>query len=184
MAEKLTTETVVTLSELAAVIGITSRRIRQLAEDGVIATTGENEYPLAASVQAYIKFLNSRMPDADDVKLEKTKKMAEVKLKAAKADKAKLESDELKGTMHRAEDIRAITQDMLYAIRNGLMALPGRLAVDVMDCQSAAEASEVIKIEVHRLMREFASYDYDPERYKDAVRERLEWSLDRVDDDE
>lgn len=186
MSEKITSETVVTLSELAAVLGITSRRIRQLVEEGVIVPNGSNSYPLAGAVQAYTKFLSSKIPDEDDVKLEKTKKLAEVKLKAAKADRAKMEADEIKGTMHRAEDVRRITEDMLYAIRNGLSALPGRLAVDVAACGTAAEAFEVIKREVHRMMREFTDYSYDPKRYEEAVRDRLEWSAaqDRGDEDE
>ena len=70
---------------------------------------------------------------------------AEIKLKMAKADRAKMETDELKGNMHRSDDVRMITEDMLYAIRNGLVALPGRLAVDVAACGNAAEAYEVMK---------------------------------------
>ena len=97
---------------------------------------------------------------------------------------AKMEADELKGSMHRAEDVRTITQDMLYAVRNGLMALPGRLAVDVVACETAAEAYEVVKREVHALMREFADYKYDPDRYAEAVRERMEWSAEGLIDDE
>lgn len=184
MAEKITKETTVGLSELAVVLGITSKQIRNLVEDGIIVQDDKNKYPLARNVQAYMDFRSSRAPNEDDVKFEKARRTQELKLKAAKADRAKMEADELKGSMHRAEDVRTITEDMLYSVRNGLMALPGRLAVDVVACETAAEAYEVVKREVHALMREFAGYKYDPDRYAEAVRERMEWSAEGLIDDE
>lgn len=67
-------------------------------------------------------------------------------MKASKATIAKLEADELKGTMHRAEDVAALTEDLVYTIRGALNALPGRLAVDVAAVSTPAEASEVIPV--------------------------------------
>jgi phage terminase Nu1 subunit (DNA packaging protein) len=184
MAEKITKETTVSLSELAVVLGITSKQVRNLTEDGIIVAEGKNSYPLVRNVQAYMDFRCSRAPNEADLKFEKAKRTAELKLKVAKADRAKLEADELKGSMHRAEDVRSITEDMLYAVRNGLTAMPGRLAVDVVKCTTAAEAYEIIKKETHALMREFAEYRYDADRYAEAVRKRMEWSAEGLIDDE
>ena len=184
MAGKITKETVVTLSEVAVVLGLTTRRIRQLVEEGVITTEGNNQYNIGTVVQQYIKFLTAKVPEVEDIKLEKAKRAAEVKLKLAKADRAKLETDELQGKMHRSEDVKAITEDILYSVRNGLTALPGRLAVDVTACTTAAEAHKVIQREVYLLMQEIAGYKYDPTRYEEAVRDRMTWSSDLIDDEE
>ena len=184
MAEKIDKETTVTLSELAAVIGITSRRIRQLVDEGVISTKGKNAYCLSDAVQAYIKYLSSRMPSEEETKMEHSRRQAELMLKASKAQVAKLSADELRGKMHRSEDVMKITEDMLYAFRSGLIALPGRLAVDVVACKTAAEASEKIKLEVHKLMRELADYHYDNERYAESVRNRMKWEAGMVEDDD
>ena len=40
-----------------------------------------------------------------------------------KATIAKLEAEELKGKMHRSEDVAAMTTDLIYAIRGAMMAL-------------------------------------------------------------
>lgn len=184
MAGKITVDTTVSLAEMALVLGLTSRRVRQLVDDGIIVTEAENKYPLAESVQAYNKFLSSKIPSEEDTKLEKARRAADAKLKMAKADRAKMETDELKGNMHRSDDVRMITEDMLYSIRNGLVALPGRLAVDVASCTTAAEAYECIKKEVHALMGEIAEYKYDPTRYDEAVRDRMSWSISRAGEDD
>ena len=104
-------------------------------------------------------------------------------MKASKATIAKLEAEELKGKMHRSEDVAAMTTDLIYAIRGAMMALPGRLAVDVASANSPAEAAEIIRREVNKAMRELAGYHYDPKKYEERVRDRRDWS-ERDSDDE
>jgi len=80
----------------------------------------------------------------------------------------------------REEDI---TEDLVYTIRGALMALPGRLAVDVSACNTPAEASDVIRREVNKVMRELSRYHYDPKKYEERVRERRNWSEHDADED-
>ena len=93
---------------------------------------------------------------------------------------------ELEGTMHRAEDVKVITEDMIYSIRSALNAIPGRVAVDVHACETAAEVSALLTKEIHKIMKELAGYAYDPERYAERVREREKWmgQYDAMEDEE
>ena len=79
--------------------------------------------------------------------------------------------------------VAALTEDLVYTIRGALNALPGRLAVDVAAVSTPAEASEVIRKEVSKVMRELAGNHYDPKKYEERVRERRDWS-ERDSDDE
>ena len=106
----ITEETEVSTTELACVLGITGRRIRQMAEDGQLQKVSKGRFLLADSVQRYVKFLSDGPMDEEDKKLEKTRRVAETTMKASKATIAKLEAEELKGTMHRAEDVAALTE--------------------------------------------------------------------------
>lgn len=137
--DAITEETEVSTTELACVLGITGRRIRQMAEDGQLQKVSKGRFLLADSVQRYVKFLSDGPMDEEDKKLEKTRRVAETTMKASKATIAKLEAEELKGTMHRAEDVAALTEDLVYTIRGALNALPGRLAVDVAAVSTPAE---------------------------------------------
>ena len=181
--EKITDETEVSTTELAAVLGVTARRVQQLAQDGTLPTARKGRFLLADSVQRFIRFSTAVPVDEEDLKIEKTRRMSEAQIKASKAMMAKMEAEELKGLMHRAEDVAAITEDLVYTIRSALMALPGRLAVDVSACDTPAEASDVIRREVNKVMRELADYHYDPKKYEERVRARRDWS-ERDSDDE
>lgn len=171
---KITSETEVSSSELACVLGITGRNIRQLVEDGQLEKV-DGRFILSDSVQRYVAFKSKRDKDDEEKRLEKTRLTADVTMKASKAQIAKMEADELRGKMHRSEDVAAMTEDLIYTIRGSLMSLPGRLAVDVATVTTPAEAAEIIRKEVHALMRELANYQYDPEKYEERVRERRKW---------
>lgn len=171
---KITSETEVSSSELTCVLGITGRNIRQLVEDGQLEKV-DGRFILSDSVQRYVAFKSKRNKDDEEKRLEKTRLTADVTMKASKAQIAKMEADELRGKMHRSEDVAAMTEDLIYTIRGSLMALPGRLAVDVATVTTPAEAAEIIRKEVHALMRELANYQYDPEKYEERVRERRKW---------
>lgn len=169
---KITEKTEVSTTELAAVLGITARRVQQLSQDGKFVPVKRGRYRLSECVQIYIKTIVK-----DDKDIERERKEAECNIKKAKATVADLEAKELKGQMHRSEDVEAITLDLIYAIRSALLALPGRLAIDVITATTPAEAAVIIKKEVFKLMKELASYKYDPTAYEERVRKRKDWEL-------
>ncbi len=184
--DKITPETEVSTTELACVLGITGRRIRQLAEDGQLEKSGQGRFVLADAVQRYIAGLSRETTSAEEAKLERAKRQSEATLKMSKAEIARLEMKELQGKMHRSEDVAAMTEDLIYTIRSALMALPGRLAVDACSAQSPAEAAEIIRKEVSLVMQELSGYRYDPKKYEERVRERRSWdgANGRDDDDD
>ena len=167
---------------IAALFDMTPRRVQQLTKDGVIAAVKEgnaNRYDLLPTIQRYIRYLtakaNGREPSKKDSEIEGRRLEAEADLKRSKADIAALQLSELEGTMHRSEDV-------VYNIRSMLVALPGRLAVDVTGAATPAEASEIIRTEVYKILTELAGYKYDPEVYARRVRDREGWSEQLADD--
>ena len=183
--EKITPETEVSTTELACVLGITGRYIRQLVEDGQLDKIDRGRFNLCDSVQRYIKFASRETVNEDDAKLDRSRRIADTQLKAAKATIAKMEAEEIKGNMHRSEDVAAMTEDLIFTIRGMLIALPGRLGADTCSPETAAEASEIIRKEVYVVLNELSRYEYDPVKYEDRVRARNSWeSLNKRDSDE
>ena len=103
----------------------------------------------------------------DDIKKQR--------IKAAKAEVAEMELAELQGKLHRADDVEAITTDHVLFLRSMLMAMPGKLAVDLAGDHTAAEQAEVVKREVYHILDQLAGYRYDPDEYKKRVKERQGW---------
>lgn len=186
--EKITKDTVVSTTEAAAVLGVTARRVQQLVQDGTLKTAEgkRGKLNLADAVKGYFTFLtkDTANMEASEAKAERKKKIAEASLKESKAKIAELEVKEIEGKMHLANDVEVLTNDLIYSIRSALIALPGRLAVDVAAVNTPAEASEIIKREVYAVMRELAGYRYDAEKYEERVKERMEWELENEETNE
>ena len=66
-----------------------------------------------------------------------------------------------------------MTEDLIYAIRGALIALPGRLSVEVAAISDPAEVSAVIQREVYKIMEDLSAYQYDPKKYEERVRARM-----------
>lgn len=165
---------------IAKIFGVTVRRVEQLKSEGVIEGQGKpTKYDLLPTIQRYIKYLSdkayAREKKETMEQLETDKLDAEVTIKRAKAEAAELELKELKGKLHRAEDVEAITTDHVLYFRSMLMAMPGKLAVDCANCKTAPEAAARIQQEVNFVLENLADYRYDPEEYKKRVRSRKGW---------
>lgn len=168
---------------IAKLFDLDVRRVQQLAKEGILPAASQRPYKfdLLPTVKAYIRYLRDRAngkeaKTADTVKAEADKLRAEVDLKQSKAKIAELQLKELEGKMHRSEDVEALTNDLVYTARSMIMALPGRLAMDVVQAGSANEASALIRTECYKILDELAGYQYDPEAYRRRVRDREGWS--------
>lgn len=175
---------------MAKLFELDPRRVQQLAKEGVLPAASQRPYKfdLLPTVKAYIRYLRDRAngkeaKTADTVKAEADKLRAEADLKQSKAKIAELQLKELEGKMHRSEDVEAMTNDLVYTARSMIMALPGRLAMDVVQTGSANEASALIRAECYKILNELAGYQYDPEAYRRRVRDREGWS-DALTDEE
>jgi hypothetical protein len=171
-------------AEVSNFLGITQQAVRDLARKGIIrkyTTQAGDRYNLPESIKAYIQYLRERASGNEyDIEIKK----AEADLKRSKASREAYALAEIEGKMHRSEDVEAMTTDLVYTIRSMIMALPGRLAVDMANIKTAPEASIRIEQECHEILRELAAYKYDPEKYKQRVRDREGWKLVMNHDDE
>ena len=172
----LTDETVVNTTTMAAVLGLTVRRVQQLIQDGTLQTESKGRILLIENVQRYISYAGNGRISEEEQKLELAKKAADVKIKKARADILRLEAEELKGNFHRSEDVEAITTDLVMSIRSMLTSLPGRLAVAVAQHDSAEECSIIIKEQINDVLNALADYDYNPKKYEERVRQRRAWA--------
>lgn len=176
-------------ADVCSLIGKSNQWVGQLTSQGTIFkknTPHGSMYELSPNIRAYIEMISARAEekDGDISEAERKKRDADAKLKTAKASIAMVQAKELLGKMHRSEDVMEITQDLVYTIRGALLALPGRVAVEAAAAQTAAEASEIIRKEVFKVMEELSGYQYNAAKYEERVRERFRMDMIEENDDE
>lgn len=180
-------------ADICAITGKSNQWIGQLTSQGILnksKTPHGTLYDLVANMKSYCTMLEERAEadeddDPESKKLEKDRRKADTSIKASKAIIAGLEAKEIQGKMHRSEDVAAMTDDLIFAMRNSLTALPGRLAVDLASVNDPAEVSSIIQRETFKIMDELSTYKYDSRKYEERVRIRMNRdALEDTEDDE
>lgn len=182
---KITVETAVSPSELAAVLRITARHVRRLAEDGIFHKV-DGAYNLAESLQAYVNYQadrQKRITTEEDLRLKRDILHSEAELKQARARIATLKAQELTGKLHIQEDVEEAMNNIVFSIRGAMLALPGRLAVNVAAVHTPQEARTAIQEEINIILDELNTLTYDPDFFRSKVMERMSWSVNEPDPD-
>lgn len=106
---------------VAAWLGLTERRVRQLRDEGVIAEKQPGLYDLQATVVRYITFLRngSGKISLNDERAGLTK---------AKREAAEMENKLRMGELHRTQDIERGLKTVFLNIRGRFLALPAKLS--------------------------------------------------------
>lgn len=176
---------------IAKFFGRSNRHIQQLTSDGILPVVKRthkdgNLYDLIPTIQRYIKYLqgivDNRTKSTDE--LEAQRLNVDIKLKEAKADKAILDLKILKAEVLRVEDVRAYVEDLAATTKALLTALPGRLAMDVLNASTAAEVSEMIDTALVEVLNELKDYKFTIEFYKQRVAESNGRGVEDEEDEE
>lgn len=179
------TTDMVTSTEIAKLIGKTSRTVQQLTSDGILPTMEvknktrvSRRYDKYKTVQAYIKHVEQRAAEKNGTEKEQERLDTEIDIKKTKLRMEQLKLEEMEGRMHSAKDVEDMTTDLVLCVRSNLLSMPGQLAVEIAQITDASEASAKLSEAVYSILEELTGYEYNPEEYKKRVRERQGWLTD------
>lgn len=111
--------TLYTAKTVAAWLGLTDRRVRQLRDEGILPEVKPGLWELRPTVSRYITYLRK---GSDDLNAERTK------LTAEKRKAAERENRIQDGEVHRTEDIERALKGLLLNIRGRILSIPAKLA--------------------------------------------------------
>ena len=166
--------------ELAAVLGITDRRVRQLKNEYGLFAAGEGEgnkkknYCLEKCVPEYINYrLEAEVKQGTNV--IKEREQAEHEQIKKKISILKLRK--LKRELHEADDVEEFLTDMLVNFKNRLLTLPQKAAPMIVSEDDVNVIIDVLEKEVFSALDELAEYDplkIDKERASSFLEEEDE----------
>ena len=138
-------EQTIAISALARVLKLTTRRVNQLAAEGVIPKTGRGRFELAPAVQGYIAYLQSRAqgaPDAADgnqaYQGERTRKIA------AEASIAELGLAKARGEVVSVKIAAEAVGDALASCRLRLLGIGAAIAPRLEIAENAAAMKAIV----------------------------------------
>lgn len=135
----------VSCSTLAKLLNLTERRIRQLADQGIVIRSGRNQYAVAASVQRYTAYLSNAgrggSREADTLSGER------LRLMTGRASLVELDRDERAGRLLSAEEVEARWIGAVSIARSRVLAIPSKMAPRLAGLSSAAKIRAALETE-------------------------------------
>lgn len=125
---------VVSSTVLSDLFGLTTRRIRQLSDEGVIQKTSRGRYNLQESIKSYIIYLKTTQElkqESNDDELNPDKEKA--LLTRRQREKLDLEIAAMRGTMHFSKDVERVMNDMLANFRAKILAMPSKISPRLLE---------------------------------------------------
>lgn len=157
----------VTTAEISEIFGISTRRVQQLAKDGVFVRVGHGQFDLPASINAYIEY---RLDDTkEEGMLDKTTE--EAKWTRARRQKTELELQIMRGDLHRSEDVKRVMNDMLGSFRARTLSIPSKIAPQLVGLTEIPPIKELLKRGVYEALEELS--DYDPMVFYDISKDKM-----------
>jgi phage terminase Nu1 subunit (DNA packaging protein) len=155
-------EQTVTTTELSGFLGVTTRQIQRLTEQGVLERFREGDgqekmgrYPLRLSVRRYINFLRENPGLTDE---DQAYKIARSRRMAAEAEAAQLRTARLRGELCRREHVEFLFGRLALNFRSRLLALPSALGRLLLGKTDFNEIHGILTNGVEQALRELARY--------------------------
>lgn len=144
---------------LAQVLGLSTRRVRQLREEGMFPfIPNSKKYSLEKCVQEYIEFkVNAETSNGASVSREKEQAEHE----RIKKDISALKLRKMRGELHEAADVELYWNEMLIGFRNRLLAVPSKLAPLIVGERDIHVITKHLTDEMTAALSELSEYDPD-----------------------
>ena len=139
------------VDEIAKIFNLDERSIQRLAKQGVIAKAARGQYDLIDCASAYIRHLQTTRPDQKDSHTEKTR------LLTAQADRAEMETAQLRGTLVEVADVAEIVDNDYSTVRNRVLGIPSKCAPAVAATSDVREVRAIIEAECLGALEELSN---------------------------
>lgn len=150
---------IVNQKELAQCLGISTRRARQLKDEGLFKVNQPAKgYLLAQCVQEYIEYkINAETGRRASI----SKEEVQAEHEEVKKQISLLKLRKLRRELHEAADVEAFLSDMLIRFKTRLLALPPKLAMEVAGEEDLNAIMQTIRKALEAVLGELSEYNPD-----------------------
>lgn len=147
-------DSLLTIAELSSILDLTTRRVRQLIDSGVLTRDRDGKLPLGESVRAFIGFKTS--DTAVDPQAAARLLTAKANKETSLAEKHDLEVRQLRGELASIADFDATLQALAGKVRQRLLCIPTTAAPLVVGEASVVAIEATLRTLLYEAMAELA----------------------------
>ena len=139
---------------IARLLDLTTRRVQQLSNEGVIPKAERGRYELIPAVRGYIAYLKERSLNPGVISFDEVR----ARKIAAEAEMAEIELREKKGQLIPASEVVDSWAEIVGACRSKLLAVPAKIAPVVAVEDNPAVCKQIVEEQIGEALYELAKY--------------------------
>jgi phage terminase Nu1 subunit (DNA packaging protein) len=143
----------VSTSDLATILGVSSRRVAQLVEEKILIRTARGTFDLGEAVRNYVAYRERRI--AARLGAGEMHK-ARQRYLLARAKNAEIAAEERIGKLVPADQVETSFVAIAGAVRSHLLAIPAKVAARAGMCKTAVEVKALLQAEITEALSELA----------------------------
>ena len=145
----------VKVQEIAQLLDITDRRVRQLVSEGIIPRPVRGVYHAVNCIHGYIHYLRGLAEGSGEATLTDER----TRLIHNQADLAEIDLMKARGELIPTSKARGAWTVVIQGIRQKLLAIPTRLAARVASVKSIPQAKDIIEEAIREVLNECTNPD-------------------------
>jgi len=149
-------EELINTKRLAEILGMTERRVQQLAAENVFKKIGRGKFQLIDSVQNYLSYqldLERKKFNKNDMAINEARRRRE----QAEAFLKEMEVGTRRGELLEKEDVMKSWQKILSIVKTRLLALPSKLSPQLVGLDTVNEIKSKLDEEIDRALNELTN---------------------------
>lgn len=163
---------VVNTETIAKMFNMSSRRVRQLVEEGVIDRVGHGRFNLVDTVSTYINFLKLSADGLNQDDITESLDYEKWLHEKAKREKAEIELAHIKKEMHSSGEVEEVMNNMVMNFRQRVLSIPSKCALMLVNRSDPKYIETVLEQNVNEALKELS--DYDPTMFIEETEEFIE----------
>ena len=138
---------------LADILGVADRTLRELAQRQVVMKKEKGVYLFKESVESYIRYLKNKNDKNQETVSEELRK------KQADRELSEIKLEEKKGNLHEVAVVKKFVENMLVAFKQKARAIPTKLAPLLAVEKDKNKIEALIKKIIDDALREMSGYE-------------------------
>jgi hypothetical protein len=148
-------------AHLAQMFGTTERQIYNQVDNGIAVKIGPNKFDCIQSVSNYIAQIREqeKMRNQQPEKIKSATEAVKLKHEQLKSRKTELQILQMEGKLHYEEDVKALWNNGVVAVKSRLQSIGVKLAPQLRGEIDEALIQEYIDREIYDALKEISGYD-------------------------
>ncbi|MDF2596796.1 MAG: hypothetical protein K0R69_3137 [Clostridia bacterium] len=158
-------EVVVSTKVIASILDVSTRRINQMVEEGILEKIKTGSFNLVVTMRKYILYLKTKNDNENAVNsTEKEFEIEKMLHEKARRQKAELELALMQGSMHDAGDVEREMGKMIMAFKAKVLTIPSKISAQLAVKKDVTVIEDILKDELCNALQELS--EYDPELFR------------------